>query len=195
MSDEEILSAICDEILKSDWLPGVVAKAAARLNVAPSTIPRRFKDGEDGLRKAVIDWVLDADGHPTNDWPQRLADEAIRIMEDQDTVSDALDKATERLLDENKSPRRKVGELDNRGSHFYIAKYWAEALAAQSDDADLKAHFAPIAEALAANEGRILDELNAAQGQAVDLGGYYHADPAKVTAAMRPSATLNGIIG
>ncbi len=110
-------------------------------------------------------------------------------------IGNALDAATEQLLDENKSPRRKVGELDNRGSHFYIAKYWAEALADQSDDAELKAHFAPMAEALIANEAKILDELNGSQGDAVDLGGYYHADPAKITAAMRPSATLNGIIG
>jgi len=110
-------------------------------------------------------------------------------------IADALDKATERLLDENKSPRRKVGELDNRGSHFYIAKYWAEALATQSDDAGLKAHFAPIAEALASNEDKILGELNGSQGDAIDLGGYYHADTDKVAAAMRPSATLNGIIG
>ena len=110
-------------------------------------------------------------------------------------IADALDKATERLLDENKSPRRKVGELDNRGSHFYIAKYWAEALATQSDDAGLKAHFAPIAKALASNEDKILRELNGSQGDAVDLGGYYRADTDKVAAAMRPSATLNGIIG
>ncbi len=107
----------------------------------------------------------------------------------------ALDAATEKLLDENKSPRRKVGELDNRGSHFFIAKYWAEALAAQGDDAALKAHFAPIAEALTANEAKIMDELNAAQGAAVDLGGYFRTDAAKVADAMRPSATLNGIIG
>ncbi len=110
-------------------------------------------------------------------------------------IATALDKATEMLLDNNKSPSRKVGELDNRGSHFYIAKYWAEALAAQNDDAELKAHFTPIAEQLAANEAKIIDELNAAQGKPVDLGGYYHQDPAKVAAAMRPSSTLNAIIG
>jgi len=110
-------------------------------------------------------------------------------------LGDALDKATEKLLLEDKSPRRKVGELDNRGSHFFLARYWAEALVAQTDDADLKAHFAPIAEALSANETDILNELSATEGKPVDLGGYYHADPSKVTAAMRPSATLNGIIG
>lgn len=110
-------------------------------------------------------------------------------------IAAALDKATERLLDENKSPSRKVNELDNRGSHFYIAKFWAEALAAQDDDAELKAHFAPMAAALAENEEKILDELIAAQGSPVDLGGYYHQDEAKVAAVMRPSATLNAIIG
>jgi len=107
----------------------------------------------------------------------------------------ALDDATEKLLDENKSPSRKVNEIDNRGSHFYLAMYWAEAMAAQTDDADLAAHFAPIAEALSSNAAQIDAELLAAQGAPVDIGGYYHPDPAKVATAMRPSATLNGIIG
>jgi isocitrate dehydrogenase len=111
------------------------------------------------------------------------------------TLGKALDDATEKLLDENKSPSRKVGEIDNRGSHFYIAMYWAQALAAQTADADLQAAFAPMAEQLVANEAKIVTELEAAQGDAVDIGGYYHADPALVTKAMRPSATLNGIIG
>ncbi len=110
-------------------------------------------------------------------------------------IASALDQATEKLLDNNKSPSRKVNELDNRGSHFFIAKYWAEALAAQDDDAELKAHFAPIADALATNESKILDELITAQGSPVDLGGYYHQDEAKSSAAMRPSATLNSIFG
>lgn len=110
-------------------------------------------------------------------------------------LAETLDIATEKLLDEDQSPRRRVGELDNRGSHFYIAMYWAQALAAQDKDGELKAHFAPIAEKLAANETKILGELNAAQGAAADLGGYYHAPDDKVTAAMRPSATLNAIIG
>ena len=110
-------------------------------------------------------------------------------------IAKALDQATEQLLDNNKSPSRKVNELDNRGSHFFIAKYWAQALAAQDDDAELKAHFTPMAEALASNESKILDELVAAQGAPVDLGGYYHQDPAKSSAVMRPSATLNAIIG
>ncbi len=107
----------------------------------------------------------------------------------------ALDKATEELLINDKSPRRKVGQLDNRGSHFYLTMYWAQALAAQDEDADLKAHFAPIAEKLASNQDKILEELNAAQGSPADLGGYYRTDPAKVAAVMRPSPTLNAIIG
>ncbi|MFQ5508925.1 MAG: NADP-dependent isocitrate dehydrogenase [Leptospirillia bacterium] len=105
-----------------------------------------------------------------------------------------LDIATGKLLDNNKSPLRKVGQLDNKGSHFYIARYWAEALAAQDEDPALKAHFAPIAEQLAANEARILEELDAIQGSPVDTGGYFHPDPAKVAAAQRSSQTLNAII-
>ncbi|WP_346911426.1 NADP-dependent isocitrate dehydrogenase [uncultured Roseibium sp.] len=110
-------------------------------------------------------------------------------------LADALDTAIEKLLDNDKSPSRRVGGLDNRGSHFYIALYWAQALAAQDKDAELKAHFTPIAEALTANEDKIVAELNGVQGKPVDTGGYYHAPADKVTAAMRPSATLNGIIG
>ncbi len=110
-------------------------------------------------------------------------------------LADALDKAIEGLLDNDKSPARKVGGLDNRGSHFYIALYWAQALAAQDQDADLKAQFAPIAEALSSNEDKIVGELNSVQGSPADTGGYYHAPQAKVDAVMRPSATLNGIIG
>ena len=106
----------------------------------------------------------------------------------------ALDKATEKLLTENKSPTRRLGGIDNRGSHFYIALYWAEALAAQDDDADLKSEFASIAEQLSANEQKIVDELIGVQKNAVDLGGYYQPDDAKAAAAMRPSATMNDII-
>ena len=106
-------------------------------------------------------------------------------------VADTLDKATELLLENNKSPARKVGQIDNRGSHFYIALYWAQALAAQTDDAELAATFAPLAAALSANEATIIAELNGVQGQPVDLGGYYAVDPAKTSAIMRPSATFN----
>jgi isocitrate dehydrogenase len=87
-----------------------------------------------------------------------------------------------------------VGQLDNRGSHFYLALYWAEALAAQNDDAELKAHFAPIYKELSENEATIVGELNGAQGKPVDFGGYYSPTPALAEKAMRPSATLNRII-
>ncbi|WP_171208026.1 MULTISPECIES: NADP-dependent isocitrate dehydrogenase [unclassified Ruegeria] len=106
----------------------------------------------------------------------------------------AAEAATQRILDNNKSPSRKVGQPDNRDSHYWFARYWAEALAAQTEDADLAAEFAPIAKALADNEQQILSELAAAQGPAVDLGGYYHTDAAKTAKVMRPSATLNAII-
>ncbi|HOV19020.1 MAG TPA: NADP-dependent isocitrate dehydrogenase [Ottowia sp.] len=106
-------------------------------------------------------------------------------------LAQTLDAATGKLLDEDKSPRRKTGDLDNRGSHFYLALYWAQALAAQTDDKELAAQFKPLAEQLAANEKKIVDELAAVQGHAVDIGGYYKADPAKVKAVMRPSKTLN----
>ena len=107
----------------------------------------------------------------------------------------AAEAATQGILDNNRSPSRKVGEPDNRDSHYWFARYWAEALAAQSDDADLAAHFAPIAADLAAKEEAITAELAAAQGKPADLGGYFHTDPAKTAAVMRPSATLNAIIG
>jgi len=110
-------------------------------------------------------------------------------------LAQTLDTATGKLLDENKSPGRKVGQLDNRGSHFYIALYWADALAAQDDDAELKAYFVPLAAGLHENEEKIVGEIAASEGNPVDLGGYYHPDPAKRAAAMRPSATLNGLIG
>lgn len=109
-------------------------------------------------------------------------------------LADALDNATCQFLENNKSPSRKVNELDNRGSHFYLALYWAQELAAQSADADLQAKFAPLAKVLSDNEETIVAELNAVQGQSMDLGGYYHADTAKVAAAMRPSASLNAAL-
>ena len=109
-------------------------------------------------------------------------------------LGDTLDAATEKLLLEDKSPSRKVNEIDNRGSHFYLAMYWAEALAAQSDDSDLAAAFAPVAAALADAESVITQELIDAQGVAMDIGGYYAPDRELGTAAMRPSATLNAII-
>lgn len=109
-------------------------------------------------------------------------------------LGNAAEVATQGILDNNRSPSRKVGEPDNRDSHYWFARYWAEALAAQSDDADLAAEFAGVAKALADGEAAILAELAAVQGQPVDLGGYYHTDPAKTAKVMRPSATLNAII-
>ena len=111
-----------------------------------------------------------------------------------EVLARALDAATGRLLDEGRSPSRKVGELDNRGSHFYLALYWAQALAEQSDDRDLAAAFAPLAERLAAEEEAIVDELARVQGEAVDLGGYYFVDRDKATAVMRPSEKFNAAI-
>ena len=109
-------------------------------------------------------------------------------------LAEALDQAIAKFLDNNKSPARKVGEIDNRGSHFYLALYWAQALAAQTKDAGLKARFAGIAKRLEEKEGTINKELIAAQGKPVDMGGYYHPDFEKVSRAMRPSAALNEII-
>ena len=109
-------------------------------------------------------------------------------------LADALDTATGRVLEEGRSPSRKVGELDNRGSHYYLARYWAEALAAQTADAELAAAFAPVAERLVADEAAIVAELNAVQGAPADIGGYYVPDPALATAAMRPSPTFNAAI-
>jgi isocitrate dehydrogenase len=106
----------------------------------------------------------------------------------------ALDAATGRLLEEGRSPSRKVGELDNRGSHFYLALYWAQALAEQDDDAELAKKFAPLAERLAGEEDAIVEELNGVQGGSVDLGGYYHVDRDKATAVMRPSERFNAAI-
>jgi isocitrate dehydrogenase len=105
-----------------------------------------------------------------------------------------LDLATGKLLENEKSPQRRVGQLDNRGSHFYLALYWAQALAAQTDDAEAAALFAPIASKLADAEDVIVGELAAVQGAPVDLGGYYRVDKAKADAIMRPSATFNAII-
>jgi len=106
-------------------------------------------------------------------------------------LADTLDRATATFLNEDKSPTRRVGGIDNRGSHFYLSLYWAQELAQQTDDADLAKAFAPLAETLAANEQTIVDELLAVQGTPVDLGGYYQPDPAKAAAVMRPSKTWN----
>ncbi|PFG63379.1 isocitrate dehydrogenase [Thioclava sp. ES.031] len=110
-------------------------------------------------------------------------------------LGETVETATQGILDNDRSPSRKVGEPDNRDSHYWFARYWADALAAQSSDAELAAEFAPIAKALADGEAKIVAELAAAQGKPADIGGYYHADPKKLAAVMRPSETLNAIIG
>jgi isocitrate dehydrogenase len=119
------------------------------------------------------------------DLGKKTGNERARIL------ANTLDAATGKLLDNNKNPSRKTGELDNRGSQFYLAMYWAEELAAQDEDKELAEHFAPLAKALAENEDAIVAELNEAQGKPVDIGGYYYPDREKTTAVMRPSKTFN----
>jgi len=109
-------------------------------------------------------------------------------------LASALDKANSTFLNNNKSPSRKAGELDTRGSHFYLALYWAQALAEQSQDKDLQAKFLPIAEQLTENENKIVTELNEVQGSAVEIGGYYRPDSQLAAKVMRPSESLNAII-
>ncbi|GAB1232330.1 NADP-dependent isocitrate dehydrogenase [Ferrigenium sp. UT4] len=109
-------------------------------------------------------------------------------------LAETLDQANGRILENNRSPARKVGQIDNRGSHFYLALYWAQALAAQTRDKDIQTRFIPLAQALADNESKINAELIAAQGKPVDMGGYYHPDFNKVSRAMRPSATFNAVL-
>jgi len=109
-------------------------------------------------------------------------------------LADTLDQATAKYLANNRGPARKVGELDNRGSHFYLGMYWAQALAAQKSDAALAAHFAPMAAEMTAHEAKIICEINSVQGKPVQIGGYYQPDPKLVGAAMRPSATFNNIL-
>lgn len=123
-----------------------------------------------------------------DDLAEKTANKTVAVL------ASALDKATHKFLEENKSPSRKAGELDNRGSHFYLGLYWAQAMATNDSDAALAAKFAPFADDLAKNEAKIVDELNSIQKQTVDLGGYYHADAEKCRQAMRPSATLNAIV-
>lgn len=124
-----------------------------------------------------------------------LEDLAYKTKNDKVAVlADALNKANGKFLENDKSPARKVGELDNRGSHFYLALYWAQAMAEQSKDAELKAKFAPLAKTLTENESKIVGELNGAQGVAIDMGGYFHPNAEKVGKAMRPSKTFNAAL-
>ena len=110
------------------------------------------------------------------------------------SLAKTLDDATGKLLDNRKGPSTRTGELDNRGSHYYLAMYWAQALAEQSDDKELQAHFAPLAKRLTENEQKIIEEFKAVQGKPVDIGGYYLPDPVKTEAVMRPSATFNAAL-
>ena len=124
-----------------------------------------------------------------------LEDLGIKTGNKKATVlAQTLDTATGKLLDNNKSPLPSTGELDNRGSHFYLAMYWAQALAEQTDDPELAAQFAGLAKALTDNEQKIVSELAAVQGKAADIGGYYKLDLAKANAVMRPSATFNAAL-
>ncbi len=127
-------------------------------------------------------------GASLDDMGNKLNNEKAKVL------AAALDTATGELLNENKSPSRKTGELDNRGSQFYLALYWAQALAEQTEDKELAEHFAPLAKALGEQEKAIVTELNAAQGKPADIGGYYYPDPEKTAAVMRPSKTLNEVL-
>ncbi|MDQ6734186.1 MAG: NADP-dependent isocitrate dehydrogenase, partial [Nitrospirota bacterium] len=109
-------------------------------------------------------------------------------------LADTLDRANAKFLESNKSPARKVGEIDNRGSHFFLALYWAQALAEQTQDKSLQTRFAKVAKQLTESEAKITAELLGAQGKPVDMGGYYHPNDEKTTKAMRPSPTLNAIV-
>ncbi len=109
-------------------------------------------------------------------------------------LAKTLDAATGKLLDNGKGPSPKTGELDNRGSHFYLTLYWAQELAAQTEDAELAAKFAPLAKQLVANEAKIVGELQAVQGKPADIGGYYKPDSEKLAAVMRPSKTFNELL-
>ena len=122
------------------------------------------------------------------------ASTSLHLPEHVGTLTAALDQATEKLLEEGKSPSRKVGEIDDRGSHFWLSLYWAEALAAQTEDAELAEVFGPIAQDLRDNAEQIDRELLDAEGGAADLGGYYWPDDEKTSAVMRPSETFNRII-
>ncbi|MCW8900094.1 MAG: NADP-dependent isocitrate dehydrogenase, partial [Gammaproteobacteria bacterium] len=122
------------------------------------------------------------------DLAQKTNSEKVKVL------AAALDKANSQFLNNNKSPSRKTGELDTRGSHFYLAMYWAQALAEQNDNKELKTIFTPVAEQLMKNEDKIVDELNSVQGKAVDIGGYYLPDKELVAQVMRASSTLNMVI-
>ena len=147
-----------------------------------STLQQFVEEGHlrwDSLREFL------AIGVSLEDLAEKSGDPKAKIL------ADCLNEAVGKFLDENKSPSRKVNELDNRGSHFYLAFFWAEALAAQNKDSELKERFSPLASTIRENEQAIVNELNEAQGKPVDLGGYYLTDDAKTSSAMRPSPLFN----
>ncbi|WP_417499724.1 NADP-dependent isocitrate dehydrogenase [Methylophaga sp.] len=160
-----------------------------------------FETGAGGTAPKLLDQLIDENHLSWDSLGELMALAASleHLSNTQDNpkakvLADTLDAATGKLLQENKSPKEKTGELDNRGSHFYLAMYWAEALAEQTDNAELKAVFTPVAQAMAENEAAIVNELNEVQGRSVDMGGYYLPDDEMMNSIMRPSATLNAIL-
>ena len=160
-----------------------------------------FETGAGGTAPKLLDQLIDENHLSWDSLGELMALAASleHLSNTQDNpkakvLADTLDTATGKLLQENKSPKEKTGELDNRGSHFYLAMYWAQALAEQTDNAELKAVFTPVAQAMAENEAAIVNELNAVQGRSVDMGGYYLPDDEMMNSIMRPSATLNAIL-
>ena len=145
----------------------------------------------------VLEKVTTANGRATGvitSTGQHLPADVVVLNPDLPVAYRDLLPANGRILENDRSPQRKVGELDNRGSHFYLALYWARALAEQTGDAGLRETFAPLARDLEQNESRIVGELNGVQGKPVDVAGYYHPDPALTARAMRPSPTFNAIL-
>ena len=160
-----------------------------------------FETGAGGTAPKLLDQLIDENHLSWDSLGELMALAASleHLANTQDNpkakvLADTLDAATGKLLQENKSPKETTGDLDNRGSHFYLAMYWAEALAEQTDNAELKTVFTPIAQALIENETKIVDELNAEQGKAVDMGGYYMPDDDRMNSIMRPSNTFNTIL-
>ncbi|WP_417541720.1 NADP-dependent isocitrate dehydrogenase [Methylophaga thalassica] len=160
-----------------------------------------FETGAGGTAPKLLDQLIDENHLSWDSLGELMALAASleHLANTQDNakakvLADTLDAATGKLLQENKSPKEKTGELDNRGSHFYLAMYWAEALAEQTANPELKAVFTPIAQALIENEAKIVSELNAVQGKVVDMGGYYMPDDEMMNSIMRPSNTFNTIL-
>ena len=151
------------------------------------------KDIVDQSRKGFVSEMI-AQGYQESDIDVFEVGGAFEMPLHAKLLAKTLDAATGKLLDNNKSPSPKTGELDNRGSQFYLAMFWAQELANQTEDAELAAHFAKLAKALTDSEQQIVAELKTVQGKAVDIGGYYKADSDKCKAVMRPSPTLNAAL-